>query len=441
MKAHKVLWHGVDTAKVGYIVTWPSGFEKELARFRVLREQAQHLGGGNFEEWVPLVTLGNCPISFTARPMGARMLPFAFESAGVIVFIGDTMGAWQSGKKRQGVTPNVRVEFQPWSVAREGLAKVHEFALRLLRGMGGNVEGNLLSEVHMTADIETDRPHKASDYHTGIDGLWRKVRTKLRTNGQAHEVDTDVDTIDIRADTAGPRLKQVNIGKDKKMLRVYDKLLELKTHPDKAFEGTLWNSPELRNYVCREFGTAEPSTSVMRVEYQLRRERLLERELSAVEDFLEWQGPLWKHLTEEFVCMIEDDDSNRTRCSVQPWWKVVQGAWEQVGNEQLPKRLKTKPDFKKYVDQSMGLITTMGARLGCEHEGQQIDLQDIIDIARTVWEATHDVPWAEVMRKKRERFDVLWGDLPEASPEEQSKEETQGDSHPDSQMNNPDSVT
>ena len=113
------------------------------------------------------------------------MLPFAFEAMGMIVFIGDTLAPWSS---QRGDTPNVRFEFQPLAVATHGIQRVHEEALRILKALRGVVVGNQLSEIHVTADIETDRPHQPTDYHTSLSGLWKKVRTRpCATQFQVHE--------------------------------------------------------------------------------------------------------------------------------------------------------------------------------------------------------------------------------------------------------------
>ncbi len=99
-------------------------------------------------------------------------MPFAFEAMGLVIFIGNTLEPWTS---KHACTPNVRVEFQPFSIAERGLAYVHQVATDIIVGMGGKISGNMLSELHMTCDLETDRPHMASDYHEAVDDLWSKA--------------------------------------------------------------------------------------------------------------------------------------------------------------------------------------------------------------------------------------------------------------------------
>jgi hypothetical protein len=404
MEAVKTLWHGVDNARVGYLVQWPAEFEQQFQVFRAARDEAQR----NPETDGPTtIRLGSYPQEFVVRPIGARMLAFGFDAMGMTVFIGETLSPWVS---RDAVTPNVRVEFQPLSVACYGLERVHAEAIRLIEALGGSVCGHQLSEVHVTADMETDRSHRASDYHTSIDGLWRKVRTRMRTHAQVHSVDAPGE-VDFRVETVGSKLKQVSVGKDKKMLRIYDKMLELRIHPDKLFEALLWNSPAHSDYLCDCRITTSPETAVMRVEYQLRRERLIERCISTVEEFQEKRGGLWQHLTEEFVTLIEEDDVNRSRCSTQAWWKVVQQAWKECPVMPLPKRPKQLTDIKKYVDQTMGLMLSMGARIDTPPEG--LSMEDIMLAMKTYWETTHAERWREVMAKKKKKLDILWAALPE----------------------------
>jgi len=337
--------------------------------------------------------------------MGARMLPFAFEAMGMILFIGDTLEPWCS---KRGNTPNVRFEFQPFSVATEGIERVQGEALRIIHALGGTGKQNMLSEIHLTADIETDRPHRASDYHTSIDGLWRKVRTRTRTQRQ-DDSRLEIESADFGADTASGKIKQVSIGKDKKMLRIYDKMLELLTHPDKIFESLQWDSKPHIDFLHECPDQKMPETAIMRVEFQLRRERLIERNVDTVEDYVEKRGALWKHLTEEYVTLIEDDDVNRSRCSTQQWWQVVQQAWKECPLFPLPKRAKPLPDFKKYVDQAMGLMTSMGARLGTAFHRS---MTGITVAMMSEWEKTHAETWQEILRRKREELEIRWASLP-----------------------------
>ena len=396
MKASKTLWHGVDTAKVGYLVDWPQEFTQTLRSFEQLRAQAQrsaNFGHGTYTQ------LGEH--QFMVRPMGARMMPYAFEGMGMVLFVGNTLVPWGA---RRSVTPNVRIEFQPFSVARHGLAAVHAYALGLIAQLGGVCQGNRLSEIHLTCDLQTDRSHQAADYHTSLEGLWRRVRTRIRSNTQEQQVPT----ADCGMVCNGTKLKQTNIGKDKKMLRIYDKILELRVHPDKYFEALNWNEPALAEAIFDRAHPLPPDLAVMRIEFQLRRERLLELQISTVEDFLAKQGGLWQHLTEEFVVLINDDDMNRSRCSTQDWWKVVQQAWSDHPTCELPKRIKPLPDLLKYVDQAMGLFLVIGARLG---PASELDLTDILSVFQTRWEATHAESWQAIMQAKREQLEVLWADI------------------------------
>ena len=112
--------------------------------------------------------------------------------------------------------------------------------------------------------------------------------------------------------------------------------------------------------------------------------------------------------------MIEDDDLNRSRCSTQPWWQVVQQAWNECPLFPLPKRDKPLPDYKKYVDQTMGLMLSLGARLG---NPEDVSLQDITQAMAHHWGTTHIDQWEDIMRAKRQKLEILWASLPEPNPE------------------------
>jgi len=172
MKGLRVLWHGVDTAKVGYLVHWPATFQQTLQKFKELREGAQaaaNLQMGHYTHF------RNPDEQFLVRPMGARMLPYAFERGGMILFFGNALAPWQHGK---AITPNVRIEFQPVAVACRGMEEMHREASQLLQDMGGRIVGNQLSELHMTCDVATDRSHLPRAVPTLFE-IQREIRKTL----------------------------------------------------------------------------------------------------------------------------------------------------------------------------------------------------------------------------------------------------------------------
>ncbi len=394
MKAIRPVWHGIDTAKVGYNVHWTDAFQKQLDQFEKLRNLARlaerqdgcisHAltpGGPEYVVWTT----------------GSRMLPYAFERGGIVLFFSATSTMWVHDGC---VTPNLRAEFSPRAVACNGLAAVHRMVLDLIAAMGGHCTENQLSEVHMTCDVETDRPHDLTDYYSAVDHPWDRVCTRIRTNGAT----SAPEEADARAEGNRRHLKYIHIGRDKKMLRIYDKMLELQAHPDKQFEAALWSSRIHDSYIRSNGMTERPATAIMRVEFQLRREAIRELGIRPVEHFLLSLGYIWQKLTTESVRMIDLDDENRTRCSTQQWWRVVQDAWTSEPNAApTPPEDMALPAFRKYADQTMGLLTSAAAYLP-ESETQL--LTAVLLKLENHWRQSHDKSWKEIMQNKRTQLNI-----------------------------------
>jgi len=149
------------------------------------------------------------------------------------------------------------------------------------------------------------------------------------------------------------------------MIRVCDKILELRGQPDKqAVFAEKWEG----------MGGHE---HVVRVEFQLRRNsirRLLgDGRIDTVEDYFREKAVIWAYLTREWFRLTDEpvDAKNRNQDRAKTWpvWEVVQRA---MGDDALPaRRLERigKADVSAWVAQGISCLMKAGVEWGCHIDG------------------------------------------------------------------------
>lgn len=103
------------------------------------------------------------------------------------------------------------------------------------------------------------------------------------------------------------------LGQGNIVVRVYDKVAEIKQASGKAWFYELWDQDE----------------AVWRIEFQVRREELKTRNIKTLEDLKDHQGDLLRELTNKHTTLrIPTGDSNRARWPLHPLWTSLQAAVE-----------------------------------------------------------------------------------------------------------------
>ncbi|WZL73092.1 hypothetical protein QBE52_18940 [Clostridiaceae bacterium 35-E11] len=145
------------------------------------------------------------------------------------------------------------------------------------------------------------------------------------------------------------------------MCRIYDKTLEIKT------SGKVWF-----NHIWKKEGM--DIENVWNVEFQVGRKFFKDYGVESVQDFILKMRSIWEHLTKTWICYINLDNDNITRCSAKKCWIEIQDAYLNYCYQQIIKRekqLNTKAD--ELIPLLVGVLTSYGA---CK---QKIVLDRVLD--------------------------------------------------------------
>lgn len=284
---------------------------------------------------------------------------FHLSRADVDIFI--------STRKDWMLTPNVWVDIGSASCWSPGYNEVIHFVSKLLKIWDGKIIKNSVSEVHLCTDfigldIETlplqswnrwvtraNRLHSFSD-RSRFSGI-----TLTQTEG----------TLNLHPETEHDDLEEVEtgirIGEGDIMLRIYDKVLEIKRNGSKqSLFASVWNKTEYNE------------THVTRVEFQLRKNVLKQFRIKSLEDLKSKQDGLWKYCTQEWARLSKDpiDRKNRhqDRAKLHEFWHLVQSvSW---GSSPPITRRKPLPQKDKYLllDMMVGCAMNMAAIDGCKYD-------------------------------------------------------------------------
>ena len=125
------------------------------------------------------------------------------------------------------------------------------------------------------------------------------------------------------------------------MCRIYNKSLEIKTS-GKSWFNEIWENKGM------------DIDKVWNVEFQVGRGFFKEHNIETVMDFALKARSIWEKLTSDFVCYINQDDSNISRCSIRPEWLALQSAYINYVKQDIIKRDK---QMRCSADELLPLLT------------------------------------------------------------------------------------
>lgn len=349
-----LLSEGIDTLRLSWWVAWP--FLKSPADSRLFRqlEEAKILAQ---EKDVPSFPVSLAGYEWNVQRSGAKDYPFHLVRGDVHML----MNRRDSGKQ----IPNVRLEIGSVSCWSPGFQVVYDEIVKMVELLGGAVIDETVSEVHLTADA-----------------IGCPVSSVL-PEGRGQWI--------CRADKFGSFSERTNFsgitfGKGKLMLRVYDKVLELRGR----------NNSQKQALFADIWGVSRyDEKAVTRVEFQLRRPFLRELEAGKygfkvrnLSDLRQCMDSLWQYLTMEWARLASSvpDRKNRhqDRVEICPFWSFIQSA--KFAGECTVQRVKRyfRKDIDRLVSMASGCLMSIAAMTGdiadviTDIEGSLVSAQEVL---------------------------------------------------------------
>lgn len=270
---------GVDSLVVGFCV---SRYDEQadfsiLSKAKLFAGEKLFGGKGTAATWFEK--------DFVVKPSGSRGYEWILENGDVSVCI---------AQKAEGgrVYPEVYVTFRAEYLWRLGYDKAYEEFLSWLSTWAAVVD-NRVSRCDLCMDIQMPFPK--------IDPK-REILAKAKGKVQYIEVYAN-----------GYRGTGYKVGKGALVARIYDKSLEIKASQKEWFQD-IWR-----------FNGWDEKTSVIRVEFQARRDFLKEMSVVGFDSLVECLADIWRYCTSDWLTVrVPTGDSHRYRWPITDWWKALQ---------------------------------------------------------------------------------------------------------------------
>jgi len=285
-------------------------------------------------------------------------------------------------RRKDMLTPNVLIDIGSLSCWNPGFDTVLQSVHDLLESYGGEVVKNTISEVHLCTDyigqsiadlplenhqLWITRANRFDVYRerTCFSGMsWVQTEGRLGLSDQPG--DFFVDEIHAAHETG------VRIGKGDIMMRIYDKVLELKHDASKqSVFASVWGQD------------AYNEKDVTRVEFQLRRRVLKQMEVHSLEDLRQKITGIWKYCTEEWARFtnhpVDRDNRHQDRAILHAFWDQVQQVkWSTSLSTVFRKKKVPTKNIEHLLDLIAGCTISLGAIKGCKEE----DLNSVVAIGQ-----------------------------------------------------------
>jgi len=265
----KLLLHGIDTIQCAYFMQRI----KEIGLdFQLLIEQKEKICQSKYKNPLP-ITLGNS--EFLLQPYGTRSgFPLVISNLDLKIEFGEFNN------------PNFFVTFSSQALWRESALFLHNKFLAWARSVGYEpFKPESLSRVDFSFDYHLKNIDFTEDWF-----ISRSSKdSQYREDG---------------------KIQTFMFGKGDIVLRIYDKVTEIKQQSDKVWFFLLWGIDD----------------DIWRIEWQVRKNILRRFDIKTFDDLINQQGDLLTYLaTEHDTLRIPTDDKNASRdWPLHPLWKDLQ---------------------------------------------------------------------------------------------------------------------
>ncbi len=381
----------MDRLKIGFYVAWNSEiFLERLDNAKIAAKESNDLESISFSDHGDLVF--NC--HQTGRKGGYA---YHLSRSDVHIFF---------SRRKDFDTPNVWVDIGSESCWSPGYLNVLDEIKRLIQDNDGFIVKDTISEAHLCADfigqdieelpIDTfkmwiTRAEKFNNYQdrSGLLGITM----------QQEELELPVDGTMVQTG--------IKIGMGDLMMRIYDKVEELKRVISKqSVFASIWNQHVF------------DAVPVTRVEFQLRRTVLKQMDVNSLKDLEEKKDAIWKYCTQSWarLTFFEADRKNRhqDRAKLHPWWEAVQqvkiiGTGEEVKREYARAGKDTEP--------LINMLAGCALSIGTIYNREPTDVEGVIAFGQGALENAIRELWRkrdenngrrEFVKRMKKRRSEIW---------------------------------
>ena len=313
-EAARVLASGFDTVQLSLDVRWlHDAFFEYLAERKL--EATDDRPATGIHEVKELIE----PWRFTVRAFGLRGYEWILDGHDVTAEI--------AAQDKPGSRPNVRLLFRSEGLWRCGPEPMLDWMVRHLLLAGAEIHTIKASRLDPCVDILLP------------ESVWSdQIREQLVT----------------RAALVTPHFDNgvfsgLSIGKGMISARFYDKPLEIRHRSNKVWMYDVWGLDSVPDE-CR----------IIRVEFQLRREKLKALGLDRIEHVEDLAGNLWAYCSQNWLKVQDRPGLHHTQRHTVPWWCVVQDGFTGAqGATPLVLAHAQQADRDRLGHQLIGLLSSL----------------------------------------------------------------------------------
>lgn len=314
---------GVDFLKVNYWLQW-----HEFNFLEIMDHMKRMLQDTEDEQVAVFRSKG---LEWNLQRTGTSKFTYRLKSGDVTLLF--------SRRAPQGNIPNFRLEIGSLTAQTSLLQTVNDIRHWLER-QGAEFQKERVAEVHLAADF------------IGLDIKTLDIENQDRWIQRSHSFSPYYEH---------RKLTGISMGKGDFMLRLYDKVAELKRaeHKQEVFRD-LWKVTTFNDH------------PVTRVEYQLRRPVLKEfnhleycNGIDTVKQLFFALRAIWKYATTDWArfmnTMIDRDNKHQSRALYSDFWGIVRAvAWTGIAELRREKKTKHK-DIEALRKQARGILMSVAA--------------------------------------------------------------------------------
>lgn len=298
-EAARCLSYGLDTFVVAMDVDWSRGEHAAHGNARPplfnMLDEAKGRAVDRSGEREPVRIDGPAAwgdLVANVRAFGVNGYSWLVESRYMTLKI----GSWLSPMSK----PSIMVELRSEGCWRYTSKVMLLYLRRLIERNGGRVLDVKVSR----ADLCVDMLVRSDEFHATIED---------------HMVTRAVDTAQWRT---ARKLTGVGVGgaSAKLKARLYDKEVEIHKKGEKLWFYDVWG-----------IDAVPVGHRVIRVEFQLRREKIKQMGVGDAEDMLSQLGNVWAYLTRKWLRLVDDPKKHHTQQHGLAWWSAVQRGWHGMG--------------------------------------------------------------------------------------------------------------